>query len=163
MEQDSTLTRRHVVTVGAAAAVGAAGVTTLAACGGSSSGTGTSASTSTGAAADPSSASPSASSGAGSAVALAKVSDVPVGGAISANSAEGKPIILSQPTAGDIVAFSAICTHMGCTVAPAGAQLKCPCHGSVYKASDGSVVNGPAPNPLAPFNVSVSGQEIVEG
>ena len=52
---------------------------------------------------------------------------------------------------------------MGCTVAPAGAQLKCPCHGSVYKASDGSVVNGPAPNPLAPFNVSVSGQEIVEG
>ena len=161
MEQDSTLTRRHVVTVGAAAAVGAAGVTTLAACGGSSSGSGTSASTSTGAAADPSSASPGASSGAGSA--LAKVSDVPVGGAISANSAEGKPIILSQPTAGDIVAFSAICTHMGCTVAPAGAQLKCPCHGSVYKASDGSVVNGPAPNPLAPFNVSVSGQEIVEG
>jgi Rieske Fe-S protein len=161
LEQDSTLTRRHVVTVGAAAAVGAAGVTTLAACGGSSSGSGTGASTSTGAA-DPSSASPGASSGAGSA-ALAKVSDVPVGGAISANSAEGKPIILSQPTAGDIVAFSAICTHMGCTVAPAGAQLKCPCHGSVYKASDGSVVNGPAPNPLAPFNVSVSGQDIVEG
>ncbi len=162
MEQDSTLTRRHVVTVGAAAAVGAAGVTTLAACGGSSGGTGTTASTSTSApAADPSSATSSATSG--SDVALAKVSDVPVGGAISANSAEGKPIILSQPTSGDIVGFSAICTHMGCTVAPAGAQLKCPCHGSVYKASDGSVVNGPAPNPLAPFTVHVSGQEIVEG
>ena len=162
MEQDSTLTRRHVVTVGAAAAVGAAGVTTLAACGGSSGGTGTTASTSTSApAADPSSATSSATGG--SDVALAKVSDVPVGGAISANSAEGKPIILSQPTSGDIVGFSAICTHMGCTVAPAGAQLKCPCHGSVYKASDGSVVNGPAPNPLAPFTVHVSGQEIVEG
>ena len=162
MEQDSTLTRRHIVTVGAAAAVGAAGVTTLAACGGSSGGTGTTASTSTSApAADPSSATSSATGG--SDVALAKVSDVPVGGAISANSAEGKPIILSQPTSGDIVGFSAICTHMGCTVAPAGAQLKCPCHGSVYKASDGSVVNGPAPNPLAPFTVHVSGQEIVEG
>jgi len=162
LEQDSTLTRRHVVTVGAAAAVGAAGVTTLAACGGSSGGTGTTASTSTSApAADPSSATSSATGG--SDVALAKVSDVPVGGAISANSAEGKPIILSQPTSGDIVGFSAICTHMGCTVAPAGAQLKCPCHGSVYKASDGSVVNGPAPNPLAPFTVHVSGQEIVEG
>jgi cytochrome b6-f complex iron-sulfur subunit len=162
LEQDSTLTRRHVVTVGAAAAVGAAGVTTLAACGGSSGGTGTTASTSTSApAADPSSATSSATSG--SDVALAKVSDVPVGGAISANSAEGKPIILSQPTSGDIVGFSAICTHMGCTVAPAGAQLKCPCHGSVYKASDGSVVNGPAPNPLAPFTVHVSGQDILEG
>jgi cytochrome b6-f complex iron-sulfur subunit len=162
LEQDSTLTRRHVVTVGAAAAVGAAGVTTLAACGGSSGGTGTTASTSTSApAADPSSATSSATGG--SDVALAKVSDVPVGGAISANSAEGKPIILSQPTSGDIVGFSAICTHMGCTVAPAGAQLKCPCHGSVYKASDGSVVNGPAPNPLAPFTVHVSGQDILEG
>jgi len=162
LEQDSTLTRRHIVTVGAAAAVGAAGVTTLAACGGSSGGTGTTASTSTSApAADPSSATSSATGG--SDVALAKVSDVPVGGAISANSAEGKPIILSQPTSGDIVGFSAICTHMGCTVAPAGAQLKCPCHGSVYKASDGSVVNGPAPNPLAPFTVHVSGQDIVEG
>jgi Rieske Fe-S protein len=162
LEQDRTLTRRHVVTVGAAAAVGAAGVTTLAACGGSSSGTGTTTNPST-SAADPSSASPSASSSAGSDVALAKVSDVPVGGAISANSAEGKPIILSQPKAGDVVGFSAICTHMGCTVAPAGAQLKCPCHGSIYKASDGSVVTGPAPNPLAPFKVSVSGQNIVEG
>jgi cytochrome b6-f complex iron-sulfur subunit len=161
LEQDSTLTRRHVVTVGAAAAVGVAGVTTLAACGGSS-GTGTTTSTTTSASAAPTSASPSASSGTGAADPLAKVSDVPVGGAISAQSAEGKPIILSQPTAGDVVGFSAICTHMACTVKPAGAQLKCPCHGSVYQASDGSVVNGPAPNPLAPFNVKVSGQDIVE-
>lgn len=155
-EQDSTLTRRRVVTVGAAAAAGAVGATALAACGGSGSNQGTApvVPTSSAAVAPPTSAAPAA---------LAAVSDVPVGGAISANAADGSPLIISQPTKGDIVAFSAICSHMGCTVAPAGAQLKCPCHGSIYQASDGSVVQGPAPKPLTPFNVTVTGGEIMAG
>ncbi len=61
------------------------------------------------------------------------------------------------------MAFSAICTHMGRTVAPAGKQLQCPCHGSVYDAATGKNLSGPAPRPLSPVSVHVAGGEVVAG
>jgi cytochrome b6-f complex iron-sulfur subunit len=62
------------------------------------------------------------------------------------------------------VAFTAICTHMGCTVAPAGGlHLKCPCHGSTYDAATGKNTGGPAPKPLAEIPVTVQGGSIVSG
>jgi Rieske Fe-S protein len=102
-----------------------------------------------------------ASSGAGGGDALAKVSAVPVGGAVAAKGADGKPIIVAQPTQGQIVAFSAICTHKGCTVAPAGKELKCPCHGSTYEAATGKNIGGPAPSPLPSVPVTVSGDDVL--
>ena len=86
---------------------------------------------------------------------LAQLSDIPVGGAISAKLADGKPIILVQPEEGTVVALSAVCTHQQCTVAPDGDELRCPCHGSVYDLT-GANVSGPAPSPLAQFDVHVS-------
>ena len=68
---------------------------------------------------------------------------------------------MAQPTAGSVVAFSAICTHLGCTVAPQGKQLDCPCHGSVYDAFTGKVINGPAPRPLPSIPVTVQGGQVV--
>ncbi|MGZ4650530.1 MAG: QcrA and Rieske domain-containing protein [Kineosporiaceae bacterium] len=47
---------------------------------------------------------------------------------------------MAQPTAGRVVAFSAVCTHQGCRVNPAGPQLDCPCHGSVFDAFTGQVL-----------------------
>ena len=96
---------------------------------------------------------------AGAVTALAQLSDIPVGTAIAAKD-NGKPIILSQPTAGTVKAFSAICTHMGCTVAPSadGKELDCPCHGSKYNATTGAVIHGPAPKALAPVAVKVVGR-----
>ncbi len=94
---------------------------------------------------------------------LVAVADVPVGGAVGAKDAAGKPIIVAQPTAGTFVAFTATCTHKGCTVAPAGKELKCPCHGSVYDAFTGKNLSGPAPSPLAAVPVKVSGTEVVSG
>jgi Rieske Fe-S protein len=61
------------------------------------------------------------------------------------------------------VAFSAICTHMGCTVAPAGSELHCPCHGSRYNALTGAVLQGPAPRALPSVPVHVAGGKVVEG
>ena len=50
--------------------------------------------------------------------------------------------------AGDFKAFTAICTHQGCTVnAVADNVISCPCHGSQYDAS-GRIRKGPAPKNL---------------
>jgi len=49
---------------------------------------------------------------------------------------------------------------MGCTVGAAGKQLDCPCHGSVFDAQTGAVVNGPAQSPLQSYQVAQVGNEI---
>ncbi len=94
---------------------------------------------------------------------LAELADIPVGAAVARTSPDGKPIVVAQPKPGSVVAFSAICTHMGCTVAPAGSELHCPCHGSVYDASTGRVLSGPAPRPLPPIPVHVEGGAVFLG
>ncbi|MCU1433146.1 MAG: Rieske (2Fe-2S) iron-sulfur domain protein [Actinotalea sp.] len=98
----------------------------------------------------------------GTAGGLVALADVPVGGAVSATTAAGDDIIVAQPQEGTVVAFSAICTHMGCTVAPDGAELVCPCHGSVYEAATGANVSGPAPEPLPSVSVEVRDGQVVE-
>jgi Rieske Fe-S protein len=52
---------------------------------------------------------------------------------------------------------SAVCTHLGCTVAHFSSDQKfhCPCHGSVFGA-DGNVLHGPAPRPLNWFEVTLA-------
>lgn len=65
---------------------------------------------------------------------------------------------------GGIVCYSAICTHLGCTVSDweAGPQLmRCPCHGSIYNPRDDKVVSGPAPLPLALLPIRLEGPQIV--
>lgn len=146
--------RRRILAAGAATAVG---VVALASCGGSS----TSSTASGGGGSSPSPAgTPTAAAGSKP---LAKLADVPVGGAASATAPDGKPMIVSQPEAGKVVGFSAICTHQGCTVKPAGNRLNCPCHGSVYDAATGKNLSGPAPLPLPPIAVHVSGGEVLPG
>lgn len=142
------LTRRNVLVAGAGTALGAS---LLAACGGDGGGTTSTAGSSADAGGSAKSAGP-----------LAKVADIPVGGAVSATDAAGKPVIVSQPSNGEVVAFSAICTHQGCTVAPADTILKCPCHGSTYDLATGENTGGPAPRPLTEIPVKVEGGEVVE-
>jgi cytochrome b6-f complex iron-sulfur subunit len=50
--------------------------------------------------------------------------------------------------------IGAICTHLGCVVALSSDGFHCPCHGSQF-ALDGKVVKGPAPSPLAWYEVSL--------
>ena len=141
-QPDTTgLTRRDLLVRGGAVGLGVAAVGVLAACG-ASGGT-------------------SAGSGGGAGGALAKVSDIPVGGAVPAV-VNGKPVLLVQQTAGTVTALSAICTHQGCTVMAVRGSLDCPCHGSVF-GLDGSVKQGPAPSPLPPVDVHVSNGEVLPG
>lgn len=108
-----------------------------------------------------SAAAPSSSSAA-SGKALAKLSDIKVGEAISARGPDGGDIIITRPTDNTVAAYSAICTHEGCTVSPSASSLDCPCHGSVFDFK-GAVVRGPARAPLEPVKVSLSGDDVVAG
>jgi nitrite reductase/ring-hydroxylating ferredoxin subunit len=96
---------------------------------------------------------PSAQTG-GRSGALAEVADVPEGGALSVGDADGNRLLLTQASAGTIVALSAVCTHQGCTVEADGGELVCPCHGSVFDLS-GANVSGPARRPLSEVDVHV--------
>jgi cytochrome b6-f complex iron-sulfur subunit len=94
--------------------------------------------------------------------ALVRLADVPVGGAVAAKDRGGAPVVVAQPREGQVVAFSAICTHKGCTVAPQDRILKCPCHGSTFDPETGRNTGGPAPRPLAEVAVRVEGDSVVE-
>jgi cytochrome b6-f complex iron-sulfur subunit len=157
---------RRTVLASGSATVGAValGAVTLSACGSSSNSGSNSGSNGN---PDTVSSSPSASassdSGSATGTTLVALSKVPVGGAVSATGPKGEKLIVAQPTSGKAVAFSAICTHMGCTVAPSGAKLNCPCHGSVFDALTGKNVGGPAPKPLPAVDVHVADGNVVTG
>lgn len=89
---------------------------------------------------------------------LARAADVPVGGGtILADTG----LVITQPQEGTFKGFSATCTHQGCTVAEVSdGTINCPCHGSRFSVTDGSVVGGPAPRSLDPRDLVVEGSDI---
>jgi Rieske Fe-S protein len=85
-------------------------------------------------------------------------SDVPVGGGTIL--AE-EMVVVTQPSEGEFVAFSAVCTHQGCPVqSVSDGTINCQCHGSAFAIEDGSVVNGPATRPLESKSVTVEGDSV---
>ena len=89
---------------------------------------------------------------------LGKTEDIPVGGGVIFAPSQ---VVVTQPAKGTFKAFSSICTHQQCPVATvADGTINCDCHGSKYAIADGSVVNGPAPKPLPPKQITISGDTI---
>ena len=87
-----------------------------------------------------------------------KTADVPVGGGAILSAQQ---VVVTQPQAGTYKAFSAVCTHEGCLVASVSNNaIVCPCHGAQFSATDGAVLGGPAPAPLAAVPLTVSGDTI---
>ncbi len=75
-----------------------------------------------------------------------------------------KPAVLLQPSPGNFVALSEVCTHLGCVVAwqeQSGESL-CPCHGGRLSA-EGQVLGGPPPKPLESFVVQLDGDQLKIG
>ena len=76
----------------------------------------------------------------------------------------GKPAVLLQPSPGNFVALSAVCTHLGCVIAwqEQTGEFLCPCHGGRFSA-DGKVLGGPPPKPLESLVVQLDGDQLKIG
>jgi len=82
---------------------------------------------------------------------LAALDDVPPGGGLVV-----EDVVLTRDDNGDVRGFSATCTHQGCTVGSVqDGAIGCPCHGSLFDASTGEPVAGPATRALAEVPVAV--------
>jgi Rieske Fe-S protein len=101
---------------------------------------------------------PTTSSGSGER--LATLADVPDGGGLVL---DDQHVVLTR--SGDQVhAFSATCTHQGCTVdGVTDGRITCPCHGSAFDATTGKVVQGPATTGLAAVDVTVTDGTVTLG
>jgi thiosulfate dehydrogenase [quinone] large subunit len=161
-EEVTTLTRRALVAAAGTATLAIAGMAALAR--GSYSGPTLSATGGSGGSSEPSapaghaSAGTADASGAGSqpssvpanAVKLGPSSQLPDGqAAVYKDPSTSQPDIVIRQSDGSLTAFSAVCTHAGCTVGYEGSQIVCPCHGGTYSPTTGEVTGGPPPSPLA--------------
>ena len=162
------LSRARFIRLGAALGVGAASASVLAACGGGEqggSGGGASQQATDAGATGGVEGAPQASgettgepttSGEPQGNAIAGEGEVIPGTAAEFTDPAGQPAVLVHLESGDFVAYSAVCTHAGCTVAYNNGQLACPCHGSIFDPTNGAaVVSGPANRPLPEVPVEV--------
>lgn len=74
-----------------------------------------------------------------------------------------KPGMLIHHSDDSWSAFSAVCTHLGCTVKyePEQSRIFCACHGGTYDPATGANVAGPPPKPLTKFNVEVKDASVI--
>jgi Rieske Fe-S protein len=160
---EEKISRARFIRLGTALGVGAASASVLAACGGGgteSGGGGGSGNGSGGGGNGGNAGGGSKKPKAPGGKAIAETSEVAPGSALQFKDS-GSPAVLVHLDSGDFVAYSAVCTHQGCTVAYKNGQLACPCHGSVFDPANGAeVVAGPAPRPLPKIPVKVSGGEV---
>lgn len=73
-----------------------------------------------------------------------------------------QPGIVIRTPDGDLRAFTAICTHLACTVQYRGdlGHIWCACHNGHFDLN-GKNIAGPPPRPLEPYNVNIRGDQIV--
>ncbi|MFE7632290.1 Rieske (2Fe-2S) protein, partial [Kocuria sp. NPDC057446] len=111
---------------------------------------------------------PAASGGAGSAaeeaapVDAGPVEDLPVGSAVKVDR-DGVQAVVGRPDEDTVVAFSPVCPHQGCMVAPREEQYVCPCHSSQFDLRTGAVLAGPAETGLEPYPARVADGRILLG
>jgi thiosulfate dehydrogenase [quinone] large subunit len=96
--------------------------------------------------------------------AIASISDLNVGGALQIKLATGDPGILIRTATDAVCAFSAVCTHEGCSVDydSVSKELICPCHGARFDPlQNGKAIGGPTRTPLPELPVKISGEYII--
>jgi Rieske Fe-S protein len=94
---------------------------------------------------------------------VAHVRDIPVGAVkIISYPNDEHPCFLLHPSEGTFLAFSRLCTHAACPIfyRPEQHVFACPCHGGVFSAADGSVLDGPPPKPLPRVILELRGEDL---
>ena len=88
-------------------------------------------------------------------------------GEVAANQAKifrfgNRPGILIHTLHDEFKAFSAVCTHLNCTVQydEDASVIWCACHNGKYDLN-GQVISGPPPRPLEAYKVNVRGDEVI--
>jgi len=73
-----------------------------------------------------------------------------------------EPALLVRTAEGELRAFTAICTHLGCTVnyEPGSKVIWCPCHNGMFDLH-GRNIGGPPPRPLTEYKVNLRNGQIV--
>jgi Rieske Fe-S protein len=73
-----------------------------------------------------------------------------------------EPALLVRTAEGEYRAFSAVCTHLNCTVQYRSdlREIWCACHNGLYDL-EGRNVSGPPPRPLEKYEVHVQGEDVV--
>lgn len=85
-------------------------------------------------------------------------SEIPVEGGTVFDDPE---VVVTQPEEGTFVGFSAECPHQGCSVTDVSdGKINCVCHGSAFDLTDGSVLEGPAEDPLPQVELDVTDDTI---
>ncbi len=90
--------------------------------------------------------------------------EIPVGGG---RIYTDRGVVVTQPAAGEYRAFDIVCPHQGCFVGEVSdGRITCPCHGSQFAITDGSVLRGPVTGQplnrgLTPKTATVSADTIV--
>lgn len=94
--------------------------------------------------------------------ALGAVADLDANGSLGKKSFIAGPVIVIRDPANadNLIALNSMCTHQGCGVEWEDDAFACPCHGSKF-SSDGSVIDGPATEPLAPYEVIIDGDLVL--
>jgi nitrite reductase/ring-hydroxylating ferredoxin subunit len=87
-------------------------------------------------------------------------------GEAKAFSVNGEEVAVAR-VGGDLLAFSDICTHRACNLANGGEiegdTISCECHGSIFDMKTGAVIEGPATEPIATFEVRAAGSDLQIG
>jgi Rieske Fe-S protein len=73
-----------------------------------------------------------------------------------------RPALLIRVSETEWRAYSAICTHLNCTVQfqDSTRQIWCACHNGFYDLN-GKVISGPPPRPLEEYAVHIRGEDVV--
>jgi Rieske Fe-S protein len=101
----------------------------------------------------------SASGGTMTGTVLGSAKEIPVGGG---KIFTAEQVVVTQPVKGKFHAFSAVCTHVGCILNKiADGKIDCPCHGSEFRITDGSLVTGPASGPLPKKKIKIIKGKVV--
>jgi nitrite reductase/ring-hydroxylating ferredoxin subunit len=92
---------------------------------------------------------------------IAKIADVG-DGEMASFDVGGTQVAIAN-VGGQLYAFGNVCTHEQCPLADGdleGTTVTCPCHGSQFDVTNGSVLNPPATEPVPSFPARVEGDAI---